>query len=81
MDSDAKPCMNAGSESSSWNITTILSNVLEFRKVFFFSCSFKWVNRDVNGVTHAMPKVLCLSKPVSDAGCLFIVLLIKFLSY
>lgn len=54
---------------------------LSLGSFFFFSCSFKWVNRDVNGVTHAMPKVLCLSKPVWDAGCLFIVLLIKFLSY
>jgi hypothetical protein len=55
VEGDAKICFDAiqGESFVPWSISSIVSNINEFRKAFVF-CDFCWVGREANFVNHSL---------------------------
>uniref|UniRef100_A0A2N9GTN8 Reverse transcriptase domain-containing protein n=1 Tax=Fagus sylvatica TaxID=28930 RepID=A0A2N9GTN8_FAGSY len=68
VEGDSKISFDAiqGESTVPWSISSIVSNVIELRKVFV-SCDFCWVGREANFVAHSLAK-FAISSPL-DLSC------------
>jgi ribonuclease HI len=68
VEGDSKISFDAiqGESTVPWSISSIVSNVIELRKVFV-SCDFCWVGREANFVAHSLAK-FAISSP-SNLSC------------